>query len=96
MLHPSKESSRWDRLPACERRCRTYRAQVRTDRIGYVNAVLESYDVLARIQTEEIRRGLLAITVPEDWDSLFRSVMRALGDETGVRLLDEGVRDDRK
>ena len=88
-----EESSRWDHLPKCDRRCRTYRAQVQTERIGYINAVLESYDVLARIQTEDIGRGILILTVPDDWDALFLSLMVALETETGIKLLANRVKE---
>ena len=78
---------RWDDLPRWRGQCRTYRIQVDTREIGFVNAVLESYDDIARIQTEDTGRGIVSILVPAEWDDTFRSVMASLAERRNVRFL---------
>lgn len=78
---------RWQSLPEWKGRCNTYRIQVATRRIGYVNAILESYDGLARIQTENVRRGIMLIIVPEEWDHVFKSVVDRLTSQVEVRFI---------
>lgn len=81
--------SRWDNLPPWRGECRTYRAQVDTREIGYVNAILESYDNVARVQTEDVQRGILSIQVLEEWDDTFQTVMAALAKERNLKMLQE-------
>ena len=80
-------SSRWDRLPPWEGKCRTYRLKTQRERIGYVNAVFESYEWIARLRSEDVQCGVLAIVVPEEWDETFQAVVRALASEVEMEFL---------
>jgi hypothetical protein len=80
--------SRWDHLPRWEGKCRTYGVKVQRERIGYVNAILESYEWIARLRTEDVARGVLEICVPEEWDELYGSVVRALACDVEMEFLD--------
>lgn len=82
-------SGRWAALPSSPCGCRTHRVQVRTEQIGCVNAILEGYDWLARVRTEDEGTGVLLITVPEDWEGDFQSVMAHLAAAMPVKMLDE-------
>jgi len=90
--NPSEAAdARWPNLPVCQTRCRAYRVQMPVQRIGYVNAILEAYEWIARIQTEDTVRGVLRIDVPSDWDVLFRGVMRGLAGRVPLVFLDEDM-----
>ena len=80
--------SRWDNLPRWREQCRTYRIQVNTREIGFVNAVLESYDDIARVQTEDTGRGIVSVLVPVEWDDTFRLIVASLARKRDVRFLD--------
>ena len=84
------ESNRWAGLPVCTARCRVYRIGVAIERIGLLNAILEGYEWIARIQTEDKGRGLLRIDVPEDWVELFEGVMASIADRVQLRHLNDG------
>jgi len=75
---PGNAGARWEFLPRYEGRCNRYLVQVPTERIGYVNAVLESYEWIARIQTADAGQGILEIHVPEAWDDVFQSACEQL------------------
>ena len=79
---------RWDHLPACRSRCRRYRLSVRPDRIGFVHAVVEGYDGVARVRTEDSRTGAVEVLVVDDWDSVVRRVLEDLVPRTGLRVLE--------
>lgn len=79
--------SRWDKLPHYEGHCTTYLVEVERGRIGYVNAILESIDDLARVQTKETGTGILEIVVPQDYDDVFHSAMRQLAKTVPLRFL---------
>lgn len=64
--------SRWDSLPSHASRCHRYLVRVPNSRIGVVNAILESYEHVARVATADIRLGVLEITVPAEWDEEFQ------------------------
>jgi len=78
---PGNAGARWEFHPRYEGRSNRYLVQVPTDRIGYVNAVLESYEWIARIQTADAGQGILEIHVPEAWDDVFQSACEQLARE---------------
>lgn len=80
---------RWTSLPVCRSRCLVFRLRVATRRIGYVNAILESYEWIARIQTEDRGSGILRIDVPEDWEEVFRMAADDLSKRTGLEMLSD-------
>lgn len=55
--------------------------------IGLVNAIVEGYDNVARVRTEDPHRGILSILVPEDFDADFRAIMAGLPAGLGVKPL---------
>ena len=79
--------SRWDKLPRYEGECVTYLVEVERGRIGVVNAILESIDDLARVQTKEMGTGILEIVVPGDYDEVFHSAMGQLAKQVPMRFL---------
>ena len=81
--------SRWDKLPRYEGHCTAYLVEVERGRIGFVNAILESIDDLARVQTKENGTGILEIVVPGDYDEVFHSAMRQLSNRVPMRFLNE-------
>ena len=83
---------RWSFLPEYRGMCRTYRLRVRREKIGYVNAIFESYGHMARVQTEDIERGVLACLVPEDSDALFRKVAEELRNAVDLKWLPDESR----
>lgn len=90
-LTPSPQAdatpSRWDRLPRWHGRCLTYRFAARREGIGVVNAIVEGYDDVARVRTEDPRAGVLLILVPEDSDADFRAIVGALPSHLEVKEL---------
>jgi len=77
----------WTRLPQWEGQCRKYRLQVPRGRIGYINAILEGYDGIARVETEKKQEGILALIVPPEWDEVFRAVVDTLREKVELRFL---------
>jgi uncharacterized protein DUF4911 len=84
---PGDVSGRWSNLPRRESYCVTYRVRVATRKIGFVNAILESYGDIARVQTENIGAGVLSMVVPEEWDAVFLQVMRSMGRRIEIEFL---------
>ena len=82
---PDCAPSRWDRLPRWHGRCRSYRYAARREGIGLVNAIIEGYDDLARVRTEDPHAGILSILVPEDSDADFRAIVGALSAHLEVK-----------
>lgn len=89
MVVEEGRKSRWDKLPPCTTRCKTYLIQVKTEQIGYVNAILESYDYVARIKTNDIKRGVLEIQVPEDSEDVFLGAAHQLARELDLKFLSD-------
>lgn len=71
-------ATRFSNLPSYQGACYRYAVRVEPARIGYVNAVLESYEWLARIQTLDIQKGVLEILVAGDWDGAFQEACAEL------------------
>jgi len=78
---------RWSDLPRYEGRCCQYLVQVPSHRIGYVNAILESYEVVAKVQTDDTPAGILRMIVQAEWDGLFQDIMGRLAKEMAVSFL---------
>ena len=83
----SQLKSRWDSLPRWRGKCNTYRIQVSTREIGLVNAIVESYGDVARIQTEDIRRGIVSVVVPEEWDDVYQKILESLSRQVRIKQL---------
>jgi hypothetical protein len=84
---PRDGADRWSNLPRREGFCISYRVRVATRKIGFVNAILESYGDIARVQTEDISRGVLALLVPEEWDAVFLKAMHDMARKVDMEFL---------
>jgi hypothetical protein len=84
---PGRE--RFANLPAYRGSSKTYLMHIRKEKIGYVNAILESFDDLARIRTKDNVQGVLEIVVPSDWDAIFHGAVQQLAREMDLRLTTE-------
>jgi len=85
-------SDRWSNLPRREGFCISYRVRVATRKIGFVNAILESYGDIARVQTEDISRGVLELLVPEEWDAVFLQAMHDMARKMDMEFLPLPIR----
>jgi len=81
--------SRWDQLPPYSGHCKEYLLRTPKKRIGYVNAILESFGHLARARTRDNARGILDVIVPAEWDDVFRAAVAELAGHVDVQLLGE-------
>ena len=82
------QSSRWDRLPAYDGLCHKYWMQVDTCKIGVINAILESYGPLTLLRTRDIKKGILEIVVPQDWEDVFLQACEQLKKTLNLTMLD--------
>lgn len=82
-------ASRWDHLPTYQGTCRHYFLRVPREKIGYANAILESFGHLARVFTKEGERGILQVTAPEELDPIVRAAVARLGELISAQFVDE-------
>ncbi len=82
------QASRWDSLPSYDGVCFRYWLQVDTCKIGVINAILESYGPLTLLRTQDIKRGILEIVVPQDWENVFLQAIGQLKKSLNLTMLD--------
>jgi len=82
-------AQRWEKLPRFRGRCNRYLIRIDTRQIGYVNAILESFDDVARVRTRDNERGILEIVVPSDWDGVFHLAVEQLAGKLDLQLSTE-------
>lgn len=81
--------ARWDDLPIYQGTCRHYLLCVPREKIGYANAILESFGHLARVFTKEGEHGILQVTTTEEWDPIVRAAVARLGELIPAQFVDE-------
>lgn len=80
---------RWASLPVYRGGCKHYLIQVPKEKIGIVNAILESFDHAARVFTKDPERSILQVTVTEDWDDVIQPAIRRLAETVPLRFVQE-------
>ncbi|MFP4380999.1 MAG: DUF4911 domain-containing protein [Candidatus Sumerlaeia bacterium] len=78
---------RWSQLPRCHSRCNRYIVRVQPEKIGFINAVFEGYDWIARIRTESTHEGIMEISVPAEWDDVFQGACSRLSQQTPMHFM---------
>ena len=73
-------------LPAWSGRCLVYHLQVPSREIGFVNGILESIGHLARIRTVDNRRGVLQLTLTQEWENVLLAAVERLREILPVSL----------
>lgn len=84
---PDGIRSRWDRFSSNPTGFTVFRIKVKKSEIGYFNAILEAYDHVLRVRTENIQTGILVISVASHFEESYHKLMMSLQKEHEVEFL---------
>jgi hypothetical protein len=86
-MSPDEIVSRWDRFPSNPSDFKTFRIKVKKSEIGYFNAILEGYDHVLRVRTENIQTGILCIVVASYFEEAYQGLIVSLQQKHEVEFL---------
>jgi len=66
-----------------------FRIKVPRRHIGYVNAIVEGYDNLARVQTEHVQRGVMLLETPRSSVDVLQCVLKDISRKVDLQYLKE-------
>ncbi len=89
MQNNQTSGKRWTLADSVDLDTVRFRISVARHHIGFVNAIVEGYDNLARVQTEHVEQGVMLLQVPRSCMDVLERVLQDIGRKVELKYLEE-------